>query len=123
MSVVNIEDFKKEAKKRERIEKVKNLANGAIAFLNEHKEETAMTATAVLAGHKILKEFMRNHTTNKKLKEERRHRDLEVYDHSAGCYIPLKRKMRPDELVEYASRCRNGESKTAILHDMGLIKY
>lgn len=123
MNVVKIEDFKKEAKKRERVEKVKKFANKIITTVDENKEEIAMISAAALAGQKFFKEVMRNRTTNKKLKEERRHRDLEVYDHSAGCYIPLKRKMNADELVEYAIRCRNGESKTAVLKDMGLIKY
>lgn len=123
MNVVKIEDFKKEAKKRERVEKVKKFADGVLTTVDEHKEGIAMIAAGALAGQKFLKEVMRNRTTNKRIKEERRHRDLEVYDRSAGCYIQLKRKMTGDELVEYAIRCRNGESKTAILRDMGLIKY
>ena len=122
MDYVTLDEFKKEKKRRERNEKIRKALNGAINFVDEHKEGLSVATALILGGSKIAKNISSNRKANKRIKEERRHRDLEIYDHSKGNYLQLKRPMKTAEVLEYTSRCEKGEAKAFILHDMGLLK-
>ena len=118
MEVVNMEDFKKEQKRRERKEKVEKIFNK----LNDNKEVAAAVFTGILTVCKVGSVIHKNHVNHKKVTEERRHRDLEIYDHAAGMYLKLKRKMTPDEVVYFQRRLKEGnEPKAVILREMNLL--
>lgn len=122
MDIVTLEDFKKERKKRERREKIHKAVGDTIIFADEHKEGLSVIAALVFGGFKIVKSISKHHMTNKKLKEERKHRDLEIYDHSTKQYLKLKRPMTTEEVLEYTSRHKQGEPQAFILYNMGLLK-
>lgn len=55
-------------------------------------------------------------------KQEERHKELEIYDHSIGKWQELRRPMKLNETIEFDRRKQNGESTVQILNDMGLLR-
>lgn len=53
---------------------------------------------------------------------EEKHRMLTTYDHRTDTYLQLRRPMKRNEQEILAHRMNNGESKTMILRDLGLLK-
>ena len=55
-------------------------------------------------------------------KTEERHRQLMTYDRRTDEYLRLRRPLKRQEQELLARRMNNGESKTMILRDLGLLK-
>lgn len=123
METVNIEDFKKEQKRRERKEKWAKRVKRTVEFVNDNKEVITVCVSGAIFAYRIVGKASNTYVRNKRINEERRHRDLEIYDHSTGMYLQLKRPMKADEVVYFTKRCKEGlEPKAMILRDMNLLK-
>lgn len=115
---VDINDFKKEAKKREwkeKLEKVKQKANDGVAWVFNHPVESAGIATAVSV---VLKKTL----SYKQTKAEDRRRDVDFYDTRRGRHAISRRPLTRKEQIEVDRRFEAGESYIQILSDMGLLK-
>lgn len=114
-NVVEIKDFDKEAKKRERKEKRKARANEFLAWCDNHMELLVVSAPIVLSGVVSLgKGMAKSHN----LKKEQDLHDLYCYDKSLGHYWKLNRKLSNSDWVAIDQRKKNGERLADILVDL-----
>ncbi len=121
--MAKIDDFNKEAKRRNGpLYKVKNKVNEGVTWVKENPKEAVQiftivatigttVATAAGAGVRLYK----NHA------EQHRH-DYDIYDHSTGMYLHLKRKMNNNDHVILQQYRNQGMSQTEALLKMGLLK-
>lgn len=95
-------------------------AQRAWFFIKDNKEiiiiATPVVCTAVTT---LAKTGMRYYG----IREETRHRDLEVYDHSTGSYIRLKRRMTGLEHIEFERLKKTGMGTASALDELGLLKH
>ena len=64
-------------------------------------------------------------TVNKhrEIRQEKWHRDREIYDHSANTFLVTRRKLKSNEIAEMNRRMREtGKKKAEVLRDMNLLK-
>lgn len=116
---VTVDDFKKEAKKRERIEAIKAKANSAVEWCKNHTTETVAIASAAAMGISSVCKFVSKERAI--YADETLHR-RQIYDHSKGHYYPLRREPKGYEWAEIDERHDNGESYYKILTSMKLLK-
>ena len=86
------------------------------------KNKEAVT-TAVVVGGPVVIGAIREIAKASRANAEQRRAELITYDRRTDCYLTLKRPLKPEEQMKLARRMENGESKTEILLDMGLLKY
>ena len=86
------------------------------------KNKEAVT-TAVVVGGPVVVGAIREIAKASRANAEQRRAELITYDRRTDCYLTLKRPLKPEEQMKLARRMENGESKTEILLDMGLLKY
>ena len=121
MEVVNYKDIEKEAKKRERKEKVKEFKT----WCKDNPELAVIVFTGAtggaVAGIKGIIALAKALTRSANLRKQQKLRDLNVYDTSLGHYWNLKRKLSNSEwlLIEY--RRKNGERLADILDDLNVL--
>ena len=111
---MKIDGMRWEIKKRALASKTKELSEKAWEVITDHTELFLGLLPAVA--------FMARRAA--KRSDERRetyHREKEVYDHSLGMYHELRRKMKPHEKLEFASRRKAGEPVVSILSNMRLL--
>ena len=116
---VEIVDFQKEMKRRERKEKIRNKINKVQNWANNNKEMILIFGPAALglttAGVKAVSRHM-SQRTEKKLKENY------CYDRSLGHYWKLRRELTKSEWVEIDKRKSNGERLADILDELKVLK-
>lgn len=120
---VNFEDFKKESKRREFKEKMKETASRAYNktkdFCINNKEIVVPIAITLATGAvKLGKLAMKSKNLNK----EERLKEEYCYDRSLGHYWALRRPLSNKEWLEIDSRKRNGERLSDILSEMKVLK-
>ena len=116
--IIDIDDFKKEEKKRKVKEWCEDKKAKIGCFLASHKQEILYIAPAAfLGGTSLVKTGVSAYRTH----SENKHRNLETYDPRLGDYYKLKHKMSNSQKLELDRRMRNGESKGDILRSMRLI--
>ena len=120
---VNFEDFKKESKRRQFKEKMKETAsrgyNKAKDFCINNKEIVVPIAITLATGAvKLGKLAMKSKNLNK----EERLKEEYCYDRSLGHYWALRRPLSNKEWLEIDSRKRNGERLSDILSEMKVLK-
>lgn len=87
-------------------------------WLYDNKEWLVVVVPAALgATAKIVK----SNSRNRAVKEDRDHRDLDVYDRSMGVYYRMRRKPSAAEYGEITRRRKSGEDYFTILSSMGLL--
>lgn len=120
---INIEDFKKESKRREFKEKIKDNASRAYYaardFCINHKEVVVPVAVTLATGAVKLSKMALKH---RNLKQEEHNKEEYCYDRSLGHYWALRRPLSNKEWLEIDSRKRNGERLSDILSEMKVLK-
>jgi len=97
-------------------EKVKEAGSKACKVMIEHPVEAASIVTGVFGIAKLgIKE--------KRRRDEKRVIDCRVYDRRSDTYSWAKRPLKPAEKLEMERRYRNGELKSEVLKDLGILKY
>lgn len=61
-------------------------------------------------------------TKQHRLNQERKLKDLYIYDRSMGRYVELRRKLNQKDLLTISNRRKNGERLTDILIDLKLVR-
>lgn len=120
---INIEEFKKESKRREFKEKIKNGVNKVYVktkdFCTSHQEIVIPVAVTLATGAvKITKLVLKQ----KNLKQEEHNKEEYCYDRSLGHYWALRRPLSNKEWLEIDSRKKNGERLSDILSEMKVLK-
>lgn len=119
---INIDDFRKESKKREFKEKVKEKASNAYqktkAFCINNREIVIPVAITLSTGLvKISKMAVRS----KNLKKEEQLKEEYCYDRSLGHYWKLRRPLTNNEWLEIDQRKRDGERLSDILAELKVL--
>ena len=111
----DFEKIKREAKRAEFKEKVKDTASAVYNWAGDHKAEIAGVALFLLAGTKQVNKIVDNHRDD--VIRKRR-----IYDPKEGHYWNLRRELRTDEYLELERLEKRGYSKGEALKMMGLLK-
>lgn len=119
--VVTMDDFRKEAKRRELKEKAKQKVAGAVNWISNHKEEIAIMTPIILGivaeGTRLGKAAVRHHNQVK----EQELKELYCYDRSLGHYWKLRRPLSNNDWVSINARKQNGEALADILSSMKVL--
>ena len=119
---VEIVDFEKELKRRERKEKVQEAWNGFAGFVRNNQDillfVVPSAVTVIGGGTRVLSKAIAAHTAEREIK----FKECTIYDLSMGRYVTLKRPLRTSEALEIERRKENGEKLNSILNDMNLLK-
>lgn len=120
--VINSKSFERKAKRERFKRKVKEKIQETIYWINDNKEFLIIAipaASAVLTGgFKVIKAISRNIA----LAQEKRIKDMRIYDRSMGKYIELKRPLNNSDMKTILERRENGEKLSSILMDLKLVK-
>lgn len=99
-------------------EKAQATANDVWQFVKKHPLKAfAIASAGVAIANDVVKLGERVH----RLKEDD-NRQLKIWDASLGDWWEVRRALKPVEKLELENRIKNGESRGAILKDMGLLK-
>lgn len=119
---INIDDFRKESKKREFKEKVKEKASNAYqktkAFCINNREIVIPVAITLSTG---LVKLSKMAVKSKNLKKEEQLKEEYCYDRSLGHYWKLRRPLTNDEWLEIDQRKRDGERLSDILAELKVL--
>ena len=119
MEVVNMEDFKRESKKREFKEKVNTKIQNGKEWFVRNKEAVITLTPIVIGGITTITKVVGKHVN---LHKEEALKDLYCYDRSLGHYWRLRRELTNQEWLEIDRRKKNGERLSDILSDMRVLK-
>ncbi len=116
---IDIVDFKKEARRRERKEKFEAKMKDVKDWINDNRELLLILGPAaigaVTTGAKAV-------GRQAKLRKEKDLKDLYCYDRSLGHYWRLRRELSNAEWVEIDKRKNNGERLADILSELKVLK-
>lgn len=119
---VEIVDFEKELKRRERKEKVQEAWNSFAGFVRNNQDillfVVPSAVTVIGGGTRVLSKAIAAHTAEREIK----FKECTIYDRSMGRYVTLKRPLRTSEALEIERRKESGEKLNSILNDMNLLK-
>jgi hypothetical protein len=116
---VDLNDFKKELKRRERKEKIQKKIDDAKNWVSDNKESILRYGPAVIGGLAVVAKAADRHI---KLNKEKDLKELYCYDRSLGHYWKLRRELTNDEWVEIDKRKKNGERLADILDELKVLK-
>ena len=115
-------DADKQFRKEQRKKEFKRKVNEALDWIKDNKEVLVIVIPAALAltkeGVKVIKYLSKNVA----LIQEKRIKDLKIYDRSMGRYLDLKRPLNQNDMKIVLERRDNGEKLSNILMDLGLLK-
>lgn len=118
-NTINIEDFRKETKKREFKEKLNSkIRRGKEWFVRNR--EAIITLTPIIIGGAATIAKVVGKRVNLRKQEELK--DLYCYDRSLGHYWRLRRELTNKEWLEIDQRKKNGERLSDILSEMKVLK-
>ena len=116
---IEIVDFEKEAKRRERKEKFQNKLDRAINWIHNNKEIVMLVGPTLISGVAFGAKTI---TKQVRLNKEKNLKDLYCYDRSLGHYWKLRRELTNSEWVEIDQRKQNGERLADILDELKALK-
>lgn len=116
---VNLDDFKKELKRRERKEKIQKKIDDAKKWASDNKESILKYGPVVIGGFTVAAKAVNKQV---KLNKEKDLKELYCYDRSLGHYWKLRRELTNDEWVEIDRRKKNGERLADILDELKVLK-
>lgn len=119
METIKIEDFRREAKKREFKEKVRTKIQNGKEWLVRNKETVIALTPVVIGGVTTVAKAV-NKRSNLRKQEELK--DEYCYDRSLGHYWRLRRPLSNKEWLEIDQRKKNGERLSDILDEMRVLK-
>ena len=97
-------------------DKVKDAARNVGCWIRDHPAEAGAIATGVIGAGKWAYKEKRRH-------DERMAIECRVYDRRSDTYRWMKRPLKPAEKFELERRYKNGELKSEVLREKGLLKY
>ena len=119
---VEVIDADKQLRKEKRKKEFKRKVNNVVYWINENKEFLIIAipagVTLVNGSFKLIRSISRNVA----LVQEKRIKDLRIYDHSMGKYLELKRPLTQEDMKTVLARRDNGEKLSNVLMDMQLLK-
>lgn len=116
---IEIVDFEKEAKRRERKEKFQNKVDSAMNWIHNNKEIVMLVGPTLISGVAFGAKTI---TKQVRLNKEKNLKDLYCYDRSLGHYWKLRRELTNSEWVEIDQRKQNGERLADILDELKALK-
>lgn len=116
---VNINDFKKELKRRERKEKFERKVQQFGEWIDKNKEMLIVFIPIAIKGVTTVCKVV-SKTSN--LRKEEQLKDLYCYDRSLGHYWRLRRELTNKKWLEIDKRKKNGERLADILEEMRVLK-
>lgn len=119
MKNVEIIDFEKETKRKNRQDKIKQKFNDAKNFVTDNKELIMLFGPIVLG---CVTAGIKGVTKMVNLKQEKDVKELYCYDRSLGHYWKLRRELTNSEWLEIDKRKNNGERLSDILDEMKVLK-
>lgn len=102
--------------------KVINRINGTLEWINQNKEALVIIVPVAVAAFNGGSKIVRGILNNVALAQEKRLKELKIYDRSMGRYIDLKRPLRQSDMKIILERKENGEKLSNILMDLNLLK-
>lgn len=115
----NINEFKKEAKRRERKEKFERTIRKGREWLDRNKEALIVIVPIAIKGVTTVYKVVSKRSN---LRKEEQLKDLYCYDRSLGHYWRLRRELSNKEWLEIDRRKKNGERLADILEEMRVLK-
>lgn len=113
------EKSKWKIKFEELCEKGKMKTRKVYTWCKDNKETLIVVVPVLVSGaFEVIKVIQKNGT----IQEQKRLKDLYIYDHSTGHYYELRRKLKNREWIEFDERKKRGESVAQILQDMRVLK-
>lgn len=119
IEMVNMKDFKKEAKRRAYKEKVIEKIQNGKEWIIQNKEAVITLTPVIIGGITTIAKVVGKH---KNLRKEEDLKDLYCYDRSLGHYWRLRRELTNQEWLEIDRRKKNGERLSDILAELKVLK-
>ena len=116
---IEIVDFEREARRRERKEKFNNKINDVKNWVYDNKELIMVFGPILIGGVIAGVKAVNKHV---KLNKEKDLKDMYCYDRSLGHYWKLRRELTNSEWVEIDKRKNNGERLADILDELKVLK-
>lgn len=116
---IEIVDFEKEAKRRERKEKFQRKVNSVTNWIYNNKEVIMLVGPTIISGTAFGVKAISKHV---KLNKEKNLKELYCYDRSLGHYWKLRRELTNSEWVAIDQRKQNGERLADILDELKVLK-
>lgn len=117
--IIDIADFQKEAKKRQRKAKIQSKMNSIGKWVGNNKEMILILGPAVLGMTTASVKAVSKHASQRK---EKKLKENYCYDRSLGHYWKLRRELTNSEWVEIDRRKNNGERLADILEELKVLK-
>jgi len=117
--VIDVNEFRKEQKRRERREKFNSKISDGLNWVNKNREAILVGAPIVIGAVKGVSKLI---SKGINLHKEKELKDLRCYDRSGGHYWRLKRELTTQEWLEFDKRKSNGERVADILTSMRVLK-
>ena len=118
-NTINIDDFRKEAKRRQFKEKLNQKFQKGKEWVVRNKEAVIVLTPIVIKGATTIIKVAGKHVN---LHKEEELKDLYCYDRSLGHYWKLKRELTNKEWLEIDQRKKNGERLSDILDELKVLK-
>ena len=119
MTNANMEDFRKEQKKREIKEKINQKYQQGKDWVTRNKEAVIAATPVVIGCITTVSKVVGRHINIRKQEVVKTHY---IFDRSLGMYWKLNRELRTSEQLEVERRKKNGERMGDILSDMGVLR-
>ena len=119
---IDIVDFKKEEKRRERKERFNKKVNITANWIRNNKETLAIVIPVVGVSIKGTAKIIKGISKNVALSQEKQLKEKFIYDRSLGKYLELKKPLTNAQMKSILERKDNGEKLGSILQNMNLLK-
>lgn len=116
---IDIINFKKEAKRRQKKEWFQSKLNNIGRWVDNNKEIILILGPAALGTVTTVAKVVSKHTQQHKEKDLK---ELYCYDRSLGHYWKLRRELTNAEWIEIDQRKKNGERLSDILYELKVLK-
>lgn len=119
---VEVIDADKQFRKEKRKKEFKRKVNETLYWIKENKEVLIIIIPAAVTITKWGLRVVNSVSRNVALVQEKKIKDLKIYDRSMGKYLDLKRPLTQNDMKIILDRRDNGERLSNILMDMNLLK-
>ena len=119
---IDIDDFKKEEKRRERKERFNKKVNITANWIRNNKETLAIVIPVVGVSIKGTAKIIKGISKNVALSQEKQLKEKFIYDRSLGKYLELKKPLTNAQMKSILERKDNGEKLSSILRTENLLK-
>lgn len=119
MEAVNMEEFKRESKRRAFKDKINMKIQNGKEWIARNKEAVITLTPVIIGGVTTVTKVIGKRIN---LRKQETLKDLYCYDRSLGHYWRLRRKLTNKEWLEIHQRKKNGERLSDILEQIKVLK-